>query len=250
MPDYESLLERIRISPLEHLGRRSVGEINPYIMGYDTARQFWGLPNVPRRLNIDAYRQWVESKVHLCNQDLQSFCRLLTQDEGSALDLFFTLYDAALDECKEELVDQTDLESKNFDPFTSAKSSTLVEFVLDDSMKTMPALYFGNGRRLSRLWALCSGFLWAERDLGIVDSSDAINMEMFQLWLDERYPIAKGQNWDKLFYFYRLDYETGALEQFYEDFEMFLEGKKHDTNPKWIDEAVKSVLEHSKKKSK
>lgn len=245
MPDYESLLERIRNSPHKHLGRRSVSEINPYISGYDTARISWGLPNVPRRLGFERYRRWVESKVHLCRQNLESFCLLLTEDEREAFDLFFELHDAALDECETDLVLPEDFESRNFTQSSATKSGTLVEFILNETMKTKPALYFGNHRWVSGLWALCNGFLWAERDLGVRDSSDAMNLELFQLWIDERYPIAKGQTWDKLFYFNAIHSERWALEQFYENFEMFLAGKDHDAPPKWVELAIENIKKES-----
>lgn len=249
MPDYEFLLGRIRQSPYEQLGRRSVSEINPYIIGYDTARNCWGLPPVPRRLNLERFRQWVDSKVHLCRQNLQSFCLLLTEDEREAFDLFFELHNAALEECKDDLVLQEDLESKNFNQASIMKSGTLVDFILNELMKTKPALYFGNHRWVSGLWALCNGFLWAERDLGITDSSDAMNMELFQFWIDERYPIAKGKTWDKIFYFNAIHSESWALKQFYENFEMFLGGKKPDSPPRWVEEAIENIKNTPKDKN-
>lgn len=242
MPTYESLLERIWQFPYEHLGRKSVSEIYPYIIGYETARNFWGLPNIPRCMEIERYRQWVDSKVHLCRQNLESFCLLLTEDERQAFELFFELHKSSLEECKDDLILHPDLESKNFEASTAIKTRTLVDFILDEEgFKRRPALYTGNSRQVSGLWALCSGFLWAEKDLEITDSSDAMNMELFQVWLDERFPIAKGQTWDKLFYFEALHSERGAMEQFYENFELFLEGKKADTPAKWVEIAIENI---------
>lgn len=114
MPDYESLLQRIRQSPYEHLGRRSVSEINPYFIGYEHARNVWGLSELPRQLERDRFKQWQDSKVHLCRQNLQSFCLLLTEDERQAFDLFFELHDSALKECKKDLIVQKDTEAVNF----------------------------------------------------------------------------------------------------------------------------------------
>lgn len=105
-------------------------------------------------------------------------------------------------------------------------------------------MYFGNDQ-ITGLWAMCSGFLWAERDLGVMDSSDAVNLELFQLWLDERYPIGKEQPWDKLFYFLGLDSDSGALEQFYENFEIFLEGKDHDAPPRWVEIAIENIKKNA-----
>ncbi len=246
MSDYESLLERIRQSPKQHLGQTSVSKIRSYTMGYDFARQFWGLPAVHNRLSWDKYREWQESKIHLCRQNLQSFCLLICDDEKQAFDLFFEFQDLALEECRADLVIKEDLEAKNFDPATATKSRTLIDFILDkETIRKRPAMYFGNNQ-ISGLWAMCNGFLCAEKDLGITDSSDSMNLELFQLWLDERYPIAKGQTWDKLFYFEALDYDSGAFEQFYENFEMFLEGKNSDAPPRWIETVIENIKKNSK----
>ena len=241
MPDYESLLERIRQSPKDHLGQISVSKINSYIMGYDFARNFWGLSEIHRRLSWDKFREWQESKFHLCSHNIQSFCLLICEDEQQAFDLFFEFHRIALEECKANLVVRKDLEAKNFNPVEAVKSNTLVELILNtEGIRKRPAMYFGSNQ-ISGLWAMCSGFLWAEKDLGITDSSDAMNLELFQLWLDERYPIAKGQTWDKLFYFQALGSDNRAFEQFYESFEMFLEGKSSDAPPKWVEIAVENI---------
>jgi hypothetical protein len=117
----------------------------------------------------------------------------------------------------------------------------LIDFILDkEGIRKRPAMYFGYDQ-ISGLWAMCSGFLWAEQDLGIADSSDAMNLEMFQLWIDERYPIGKGQTWNKLFYFEALGSESDALEKFYEDFEIFLEGKEANSPPKWVEVAIENI---------
>lgn len=202
MPDYESLLERIRQSPKEHLGQISVSKISNYILGYDLARKFWGLSDVHRRLSWDKFREWQESKFHLCSQNLESICLLVCENEEQAFDLFFYFYDMALEECKDDLVIKEDLEVKNFNQHKAQKSGTLIEFILNpEGIRKKPAMYFGNDKQISGLWAMGSGFLWAEKDLGIIDSSDTMNFELFQQWLDDRFPIAKGQTWDKLFYF-------------------------------------------------
>ncbi len=140
MPNYESLLERIKQSPYEHLGRRSVSEIGIYIIGYDLARQFWGLPNIPYSISRERYKEWVDSKVHLCRQNLETFCLLLTEDERQAFDLFFELHNSALEECKDDLILQ-DLESKKLNQSTATKSRTLVDFILDEEgIKKRPAI--------------------------------------------------------------------------------------------------------------
>jgi hypothetical protein len=245
MPNYESLLERIRHAHDAHLGQRSVLKIRSYLMGYDFARQFWGLPPVPHCLSPELYKKWLDGKVHLCRQNLESFCLLVTEDEREAFNLFFGFQDLKLEECRGDLILQEDPESLRFNPANATKSRTLIDLIInEENLRKKPAMYFGNNQ-ISGLWAMCSGFLWAERDLGITSSADAVNMELFQLWLDERFPIAKGQPWDKLFYFEALGSESWAMEQFYENFEMFLEGKEADATPRWIE----NVIDHLKKQT-
>jgi hypothetical protein len=248
MPDYESLLERIRQYPKEHLGQICVSRISSYVMGYDFARKVWGLPDVHRRLSRDKFREWQDSKFHLCRQNIQSLCILVSEDEKQAFDLFFEFHHMALAECATDLVIKEDIDSKHFNGVTATKTSTLIELILNtEGIRKRPAMYFGNDK-LTGLWAMCNGFLWAEKDLGIIDSSDSVNLELFQTWLDERYPFAKGQTWDKLFYFEGLS-DTGGLQQFHENFEMFLEGKKSDAPAKWIETAVEAMLKNQKEEN-
>ncbi len=96
---------------------------------------------------------------------------------------------------------------------------------------------------------MCNGFLCSEKDMGIENSSDAINLELFQFWLDERYPIAKGRTWDKLFDFLGLHSGSWALREFYEHLEMFLEGDSPEATSKTIKEIVKNAQEHFNKKN-
>lgn len=244
--EYESVLYRIRENPIEHLGRRSVSEIYAYFIGYDEARRIYWQPELPRRISRERFKKWFDSKVHLCRQNMQSFCLLLTEDEREAFELYFELYDAALEECKDEL-SVIKQEQSSFGADKREKNGTLIEFLLKTPFRERPAMYFGNHRWINSLWAMCSGFLWAEKDLGIENSSDAINMELFQLWLDERYPIAKGRTWDRLFDFLALHYESGALNQFYEHLEMFLEGNSPDEPSKTIKEILKNAQDDIEK---
>jgi hypothetical protein len=238
--EYERVLYRIKENPFEHLGRRSVSEIHGYFFGYELARDFWKQPKLCRRIGFEQFREWLKSKVHLCRQGMATFCLLLTEDERQAFDLYFELYDTALEECKNALT-ICNQEQLQIIPDQTKKSQTLVNFLLEPQIREKPALYFGNHRWVSGLWAICNGSVWSEKDMGIENSSDAMNLELFQLWLDERYPIGKGQTWDKLFYFLALHSEKWALNEFYEHFEMFLEGDLPDALSKTNREILKNV---------
>lgn len=238
--EYESLLYRIRENPIEHLGRRSINEIQSYFFGYGVARQFWQQPKVSYRISRERFREWLDSKVHLCRQNMESLCLLLTDDESQAFDLYFELYDSALEECKKDLTICNQVQ-KPINSEKVKKSSTLIEFILQSPFKERPAMYFGNYRWITSLWAMCNGFIWAEKDMGIENSSDAMNLELFQFWLDERYPIAKSRNWDRLFDFLGLHSNSSALKEFYENFEMFMEGDLPDALSKTNREILKNV---------
>lgn len=239
--DYESVLYRIRENPIEHLGRRSVTEIHSYIWGYELARTYWQQPELSRRIPPERFREWLNSKVHLCRQSMSTFCLLLTEDEREAFELFFELYDAALEECKDDLM-ISNQKQESVNQKETTKNNTLVNFLFEAPIREKSAMYFGNHRWVSSLWAMCNGFIWAEKDMSIENSSDAMNMELFQLWLDDRHPIAKGRTWDRLFYFNAIHSESWALKEFYENFEMFLlEGDAPDALSKTNREILKNV---------
>lgn len=40
-----------------------------------------------------------------------------------------------------------------------------------------------------------------------------------------------------------------GLERFYENFEMFLEGKKSDSPPKWVEIAIENILKDQKEEN-
>jgi hypothetical protein len=238
--EYERLLYRIRENPIEHLGKRSVSEIDDYFFGYELARDFWRQPKFCRRINFEQFREWLNSKVHLCRQGMPALCLLLTEDEKQAFDLYFELYDNALEECKNNLA-IFNQEQLSINSDQTEKSQTLIKFLLEPQIREKLALYFGNHRWISGLWAMCNGFVWSEKDMGIENSSDAMNLELFQFWLNERYPIAKDQTWDKLFYFLALHCEKWALNEFYEHFEMFLEGDLPEALSKTNREILKNM---------
>ncbi len=243
--DYESVLYRIRENPIEHLGRHSVTEIHSYIWGYELARTFWQQTELAHRIPHERFREWLNSKVHLCRQSISTFCILLTEDEREAFDLYFELYDAALEACKDDL---NICKQKPVDPEKTEKTNTLINFIFEAPIREKPAMYFGNHRWISSLWAMCNGFICSEKDMNVENSSDAMNMELFQLWLDDRYPIAKGRTWDRLFNFNAIHSGSWALKEFYEHLEMFLEGDAPDALSKTNREILKNVQNHMDKK--
>lgn len=239
---YETLLNRLREDPMEHIGYVSVEQIGAYFVGYETALQFYGLPELCRNLSRKRFQAWFDSKAKLERQNMESLCLLLTDDEDKAFELYFELFDSAMEECRDDLVQCPEPPAIDLTQLNLEK--TFLSFISADYFQQRPAKYLGGGSQTRRLWAACSGFLWAEKDRGIENSSDAMNLEMFQHWLDERYPFAKGRPWFKLFYFLEIGSNKRALESFYEHLEMFLEGDEPNAPAKWIRETVKNMLEN------
>ncbi len=232
---YESLFERIRESPLEHIGGYSPQLIFSYFVGYEHGIRHYGKP-APKGFGPHEQRLW---SLQTPNANPASVSELMTDTDADAFDLFFAFYRRALDNPKE--IQPGTVEYEKID-------QTLTEFVLGESIRKRPAMYFGNEKWLPNLWAFCSGYLWAERDMGITDSADRQTFNGFQAWLDERYPFAKGRNWGKLMSYLGLGSSRQALDKFYDHFETFLEGTPPDGQTKQCREWIQAVLENVKER--
>lgn len=242
---YESLLFQVKVDPIKYLGRHDVRLIYPYCTGYNFARRDWGFPSLDRMIDLDKFRAWQSSKVRLSSQNLQSFCRLLTDTEEEAFELFFILYDSALKE-NGIATPIAAFESEQVDPASISKKGSILALITDTAFRKRPAMYFGNDNWIQSLWTICNGYIQAEADLGVPDSEDAEKLRAFQLWVDERHPIGKGRNWGQLYSFLALESDQGALDSFFEDMEMFLAGESSSTPARWITEAVANVLKNQK----
>ncbi|MGD9588966.1 MAG: hypothetical protein AB7V11_08680 [Pyrinomonadaceae bacterium] len=239
--DYESILFRIREDPMARLGRIDVHLTASYMVGYESARVAWCQPPLPMRLNVDRLREWQESKVHLCRQNLQGFSRFATDTDEEALQLFFGLYESALNDCKLDLIDQNFF-IESVDASSVEQTTSLVEMLIEP-IRTRPALYFGNRSWMASQWAFCNGYLEAEADMNIEASSDRKLMSKFQDWVVERYRVPKDRSWAKIYEFQSLDSNQGAFDLFFEDFELFQAGKTVDSPAKWVTEAIQKILE-------
>lgn len=200
---------------------------------------------VEHLIEREKFRAWQESKVHLCSQNLQSFCRLLTDTEEDGFELFFLLYDSALKD-NGIVTPVAPFESEKVDLESVAKDGSLLAFIRDDVFKARPAMYFGNDNWIQSLWAMCNGYIQAEADMGISSSDDATKLRAFQSWVDERHPIGKGRTWGQLYAFLALDSDQRALDMMYGDLDMFLSGDSPSTPAKWITEAVANALKEQK----
>jgi hypothetical protein len=246
---HEFLLERIREKPLEHLGGYSPFLIGAYFMGYDFARRFHRHPEIPALLSQYQFLEWFRTKAYAGPQGYAAFCILLTNTEEKALELFFEFRKIALrDKIDEDSQRRQDSLSGDADPRTALP---LTEMILSEPFRNRPAMYLGNHDWISQIWTTCNGYVWAERDFGVAKSRDALTFERFQEWTEKRYPFSEGRPWGKLFDFLGMGSSERALEEFYDVFELFLEGESPDAQTgrcrEWIAGCVAEVEELQKK---
>ena len=231
MNDVDSVYDRLRTDPLPHLGRRGVRLIIPYEFGYELGRKRLGWPLLPESLGRRGFQDWVEVRFGWtshqgCRQNAASFAELLTADDAAAFDFYFELRAAAKADHVRPTADG--LEGATWRAEGDAPTpATLVDWLIDDHFRTRASMYIG-GRCLDALWAMCSGYLWAERDAGIAESADARTMAGFQAWTEARFPFAAGRPWNKVFNFLCLNDPARAWAATLEAFDAHRAGDAPD----------------------
>ena len=239
---HEFVFDRIEKDPLNHLGGHSPDLLFCYIIGYDHARSFHKAEPVEGVLGLGDLVTWFREDCYSGPQGLAGFCRLVTDSDECALELFFELRRMRLEQIrKAPPLAQTEASAAAADESWETHMS-LTELVLNDSMRTRTAMYVGNERWIQGIWAMWSGYVWAERDLGIKGSPDARNFDGFQKWVDTRYPFAQGKNWGKVVQFLGVGSNDRARSEFYDLFETFLEGGLPDAPSKGCREWIAGVL--------
>jgi hypothetical protein len=234
MDDLETLHQRLKLDPRAHLGRKSVRLIHGYEFGYDFARLRWGRPPLPAKLSHCAFQDWTEArfgwtKDEGCRQNPASFALLLASDEHSAFDLYFDLYDAASRDVGR------DAPANDGDAGTTQE--TLLEFLTGEFCRARPGMYFGSPS-LDALWAFCSGYLWAEQDMGVGASDDRTALDGFQRWVEARYSFTRGCPWNRVLHFLALHSPERGWASFFEMFAMFRAGEKPDA----LSETARTII--------
>lgn len=235
---WDNLLDRIKDNPLEHLGGYSPRLLLNYFFGYSEARACHGKSEIDGDYGLYDFNQWFISNAYAGPQGWASYCLLLTTTDDQALELFFEFRRIAkASDWKNECPLPT---------FTNDGSITLLELIQSDTFRKRPAMYFGNGEWLPGIWAMWSGFVWAEKDAQILNSKESEVFAGFQEWLRKRFEFAQDANFGKLFPFLALDVQEKALENFFDHLELFLDGGASDARTKrfqsFLDDAVASVL--------
>ncbi len=244
--NWDNLLQRIKREPLKHLGGLSPRLLHSYFEGYSQALTFHGQPVIAGNVGLKEFNRWFMANAYSGPQGWASYCVLLTDTEEQALELFYEFRSIAK---KAKWKDDD-----SFPPIALDVQMSVLDLIRSDAIRQRPAMYFGNSGWLSGIWAMWSGYVWAESDLGIGTSIDREMFVGFKDWLRKRFEFAQEANFGKLFEFLALNVKENALENFFDHLDLFLEGAPPDARTKrflgFLDEAVASVLkDHGRQKN-
>lgn len=113
---------------------------------------------------------------------------------------------------------------------TPSKLDVKSEYLYDliQRIKQRPGLYLGK-RSIIRLNMLLLGYSQARMELGLPRTSQEIEFDKFQDWIQERFKITSSHGWDSIILFYSID-ERDALDKFFDLFEKFRSGESASIN--------------------
>lgn len=249
-PDREfsvnALVDRVRRAPAEHLGARSPASLDKYVTGYECAlRHYSGGPLVDE---VGAwFHNWVNDRIDLTQEHASRlnarncispgwYALMLSEDEHEAFETYIKLRESALADARTAGADAGVVCSALQDQDGSSALFDVLRLVLK-----RPEMYFDD---VMQIWALISGFRWAEHDLEI-RSIEAARMDAFQSWVDERYPFGRGQIWARTFRFLAMNVGPRSLHMFREHLEMFLSGGAPDSPDPGMETMLKSIVEYA-----
>lgn len=242
---HDTLFDRIRENPIEHLGGFSPNFVSPYFMGYEFALSFHRLTLIRGGLSHRSFLQWFGDKITGAPKGFAAYCHLLTNSDEKALELFFAFRSQCLSDPSREDVSHDAIDNEE----SAERPYSMTELALG-VMRKRPALYFGQSCVRS-LWAAWSGWVWAERDHGISESVDERNFVGFQAWIDKKYGFASRPSWGKVIDYLGMGNNEAAYSTFYDHFETFHSGVGPDEPTleckQWIDYVVANVMERQAK---
>lgn len=100
--DLYDLISNIKKRPAMYLGEPSVTHLGVFLSGYNFARRQLGIPQTEQEQQFSVFQEWIQRKFKVSSS--QSWDKILlffAQDETSALEQFFALFD----EFSQEVVD-------------------------------------------------------------------------------------------------------------------------------------------------
>ncbi|MBD2679885.1 MULTISPECIES: hypothetical protein [Nostoc] len=94
MVDLYDLICNIRKRPAMYLGRTSISNLRTFLAGYCFARRQMGIPQTKQEQKFSEFQTWIQQKFNLTsNQTWDQIILFFSQDEHTALEQFFKLFD-------------------------------------------------------------------------------------------------------------------------------------------------------------
>lgn len=94
MVDLYALIRNIQKRPAMYLGRASISNLRTFLAGYCFARRQLGVPQTFQEQHFSEFQAWVQQRFNLTsNQTWDQIILFFSQDESSALEKFFILFD-------------------------------------------------------------------------------------------------------------------------------------------------------------
>lgn len=97
MLDLYPLLSKIKQRPSLYLGKRSLGNLHAFLDGYTFAHRQLDIPMTQQERNFEEFQEWIEIRFNQVST--QSWSRIIlfySEDEATALNLFFDLFEEFL----------------------------------------------------------------------------------------------------------------------------------------------------------
>ncbi len=113
------------------------------------------------------------------------------------------------------------MENNNHYSITIFADEYLYEML--ERIKQRPGMFLGKCA-ITRLRAFLDGYMGARVDLGLPPTSQELEFNQFQEWIQSRFNITSDHGWDNIILFYSND-ERDGLNNFFELFEQWRSGE-------------------------
>ncbi|AFZ26462.1 hypothetical protein Cylst_4372 [Cylindrospermum stagnale PCC 7417] len=101
MSDLYDLLQKIKQRPSMYLGKHSIFSFLAFWSGYKVAQDQFGIHPTRQEQEFEEFLQWIREKYEInTSQSWASIILFYSEDERSALDRFFELFEEYLDRDK------------------------------------------------------------------------------------------------------------------------------------------------------
>jgi hypothetical protein len=98
MSDLYTLVEKVRKRPSMYLGQASISNLRSCLAGYILAKREMGLPPTEQEKEFTEFQSWIQEKFKInSSQSWDKIILFFCEDERSALERFFVLFDEFLE---------------------------------------------------------------------------------------------------------------------------------------------------------